>query len=157
MNPAYFLPPVPGVHRREALSIFRFALLQGMSWKRCHALAAAASYGAKWWGFQETVAQWAKCSVRTVQRAMNEAKTLGIICSRRARKGEIQPGQRGYPKCGYAIRTFTAWGLRSVRRIGAVCHRYAQADIHRRMRAAENAREKPDIAAAVAEFRGLVT
>lgn len=155
LNPLYFLPPVPGVHRREALFIFRFALSQGMTWKRAHALAAAASYGEKWWGFQETVADWAKCSVRTVQRAVDEAKTLGILYSRRARKGEVQPGQRGYPKCGYAIRTFTAWGLRSTRRVGAVCARYAQQDMHRRMRAAENRRQKPEIAEALAEFRAM--
>lgn len=155
MNPLYFLPPVPGVHRREALSIFRFALDQGMTWKRAHALAAAASYGEKWYGFQKTVAEWAKCCVRTVQRAVDEAKTLGILHSRRAKKGEILHGMRGYPKCGYAIRTFTAWGLRSRRRIGAVCARYAHSDIHRRMRAAQNKLDKAEIGEALQEFRAL--
>lgn len=157
MNPLHFLPPVPGVHRREALFVFRFALREQMSWKRAHCLAIAASYGAKSWVFQGTVAKWAKCSLRTVQRAMNEAKTLGIIYSRRSRQGEIPPNGRGPLKCGCAIRTFTAWGLRSARRIGGVCARYAQADAMRRMRAAENAREKPLIAEALAEFRALVT
>lgn len=155
MNPRYFLPPVPGVHRREALFVFRFALQEQMSWKRAHCLAVAASFGAQSWVFQGTVAKWVKCSVRTVQRAMNEAKTLGILWSRRSRQGEVPPNARGSLKCGCAIRTFTAWGLRSIRRIGAVCARYAQSDAFRRMRAAENAREKPDIAAAVAEFRAL--
>ena len=155
MNPLHFLPPVPGVHRREALFVFRFALREQMSWKRAHCLAVAASYGQKSWVFQGTVAKWVKCSVRTVQRAFNEAKTLGIIYSRRSRQGEVPPNGRGSLKCGCAIRTFTAWGLRSVRRIGGVCARYAMADAARRMRAAENSREKPDIAAAVAEFRAL--
>ena len=155
MNPAFFLPPVPGVHRREALFVFRFALLQEMSWKRAHCLAVAASYGQKSWVFQGTIAKHVKCSVRTVQRAMNEAKMLGILWSRRSRQGEVPPNARGSLKCGCAIRTFAAWGLRSIRRVGAVCARYALSDAHRRMAAAEKAREKPDIAAAVAEFRGL--
>lgn len=155
MNPRYFLPPVPGVHRREALFVFRYALSQQMTWKRAHCLAVAASYGQKSWVFQGTVAKLVGCSLRTVQRAMNEAKTLGILYSRRSRQGETPPNGRGPLKCGCAIRTFTAWGLRSTRRINAVCARYAQADIQRRMRAAENAREKPEIAAAVAEFRAM--
>lgn len=155
MNPAFFLPPVPGVHRREALFVFRFAIGQGMSFKRAHCLAVAASYGEKSWVFQKTVANWAKCSMRTVQRAMNEAKILGIIYSRRSRQGEVPPNARGSLKCGCAIRTFTAWGLRSTRRIGAVCARYARSDSFRRMRAAENAREKTDIREAVEEFRAL--
>lgn len=155
MNSRLFLPPVPGVHRREAYFVFRFALQEQMSWKRAHALAVAASYGAKSWVFQSNIAKWANCSVRTVQRAINEAKTLGILWSRRSRQGEIPPNGRGPLKCGCAIRTFSAWGLRSVRRIGAVCARYAQADAFRRMRAAENARERPLIAEAIAEMRGL--
>jgi hypothetical protein len=155
LNPAYFLPPVPGVHRREALFVFRFALGQGMSWKRARVLACAASYGEKFWGFQRGLAEFVQCSVRTVQRAMDEAKTLGIIYSRRSRQGEIPPGMARPFKCGFAMRTFSAWGLRSTRRIGAVCARHAHQDMHRRMRAAENRREKPEIAAALAEFRAL--
>jgi hypothetical protein len=155
LNPAYFLPPVPGVHRREALFVFRFALGQGMSWKRARVLSCAASFGEKFWGFQRKLALYVGCSLRTVQRAMNEAKTLGIIYSRRSKQGEIPPGMAKPFKCGFAMRTFTAWGLRSTRRIGAVCARYAMSDAYRRMRAAQNAREKPDIAAAVAEFRAL--
>jgi hypothetical protein len=155
LNPAHFLPPVPGVHRREALAVFRFALYERMSWKRAHALAIAASYGENCWAFQKRIAEWAKCSVRTVQRAMNEAKTLGIIRSRRSRRGEIPQNGRGPLKCGFAMRTFTAWGLRSLRRIRGVCARYAEADAFRRMRAAQNRLEKPEIREAVAEFRAM--
>lgn len=155
MNARLFLPPVPGVHRREAYFVFRFALKEQMSWKRAYCLAVAASYGQKSWVFQGSVAKWVKCSVRTVQRAMNEAKTLGILHSRRSRQGEVPPNGRGPLKCGCAIRTFSAWGLRSARRIGAVCARFAEQDRFRRMRAAENAREKPLIADAIAEFRSL--
>ncbi len=154
MNPAYFLPEVPGVHRREALFVFRYALSEGMSWKRARVLAAAASYGETFWGFQDNLAEFVGCSIRTVQRAFNEAKVLGLLYSRRSRKGELTPTGK-YLKCGFALRTFTTWGLRSARRIRGVCARHAQADVHRRMRGAQNKRDKAEIGEAVAEFRSL--
>ncbi len=135
--------------------MFRFALGQGMSWKRARVLAAAASYGEKFWGFQRGLAEFVECSLRTVQRAFDEAKTLGIIYSRRSKQGEIPPGMARPFKCGFAMRTFSAWGLRSTRRIGAVCARYAHSDMYRRMRAAQNKRDKAEIREAVAELRSL--
>lgn len=125
-----------------------------MSWKRARVLAAAASYGQKVWAFQDNLAAFVGCSIRTVQRAFNEAKVLGLLYSRRSRQGELTPTGK-YLKCGFALRTFTTWGLRSKRRIRAVCARYAQADMHRRMRAAQNKLDKAEIAQAVTEFRGM--
>jgi len=132
--------------------VFRYALEQGMSWLRARVLAAAASYGEKCWAFQDNLAAFVGCSLRTVQRAFDEAKRLGLVTSRRSRQGELTPSGK-YLKCGFALRTFTTWGLRSRRRINATAARFAQSDVYRRMRARQNQLDRAEIAEAVAEFR----
>lgn len=154
LNPRFFLPEVPGVHRREALRVFRYALEQGMSWLRARVLAAAASYGQQCWAFQDNLAEFVGCSLRTVQRAFDEGKRLGLLYSRRSRQGELTPTGK-YLKCGFALRTFTTWGLRSRRRINETAARFARSDMFRRMRAQQNQREKAEIADAVTEFRSM--
>lgn len=152
MNPRLYLPEVPGVHRREAYRLFRYALEQGMSWLRARVLAAAASYGEKCWAFQDNLAAFIGCSLRTVQRAFDEGKRLGLLTSRRSRQGELTPTGK-YLKCGFALRTFTTWHTRSRRRYNQIAARFAQSDLYRRMRGKQNQREKAEIAEAVAEFR----
>ena len=154
MNPALYLPPVPGVHRREAYRLFRFALEQGMSWLRARVLAAGASYGEKFWGFQGKLADFVGCSLRTVQRAFNEAKCLGLLTSRRSRQGELTPTGK-YLKCGFALRTFTTWHARSRRRYGEIAARFALQDVYRRARGEQNKRDRAEIREAVAEFQAL--
>jgi len=152
LNPALYLPPVPGVHRREAYRLFRYALEQGMSWLRARVLAAAASYGEKVWAFQGGLADFVGCSLRTVQRAFDEAKRLGLLTSRRSRQGELTPTGK-YLKCGFALRTFTTWNTRSRRRYNQIAARFALQDVYRRSRAEQNRRDRAEIAEAVAEFR----
>lgn len=154
MNPALYLPPVPGVHRREAYRLFRYAIEQGMSWLRARVLAAAASYGEKFWGFQGGLAQFIGCSLRTVQRAFDEAKRLGLVTSRRSRQGELTPTGK-YLKCGFALRTFTTWQTRSRRRFNAIAARFALQDVYRRARGEQNKRDRAEIAEAVTEFRSM--
>lgn len=154
LNPALYLPPVPGVHRREAYRLFRYALEQGMSWLRARVLAAAASYGEKVWAFQGGLADFVGCSLRTVQRAFDEAKHLGLVTSRRSRQGELTPTGK-YLKCGFALRTFTTWHTRSRRRYNQIAARCALQDVYRRARAEQNKRDRAEIREAVAEFQAL--
>lgn len=123
-----------------------------MSWLRARVLAAAASYGEKFWGFQGGLAQFIGCSLRTVQRAFDEAKRIGLVTSRRSRQGELTPTGK-YLKCGFALRTFTTWHTKSRRRYNQIAARCALQDVYRRSRGEQNKREKAEIREAVAEFR----
>ena len=125
-----------------------------MSWLRARVLAAGASYGEKFWGFQDNLAQFIGCSIRTVQRAFDEAKRLGLVTSRRSRQGELTPTGK-YLKCGFALRTFTTWNTRSRRRYNAIAARCALQDVYRRARGEQNKRDKAEIAEAVTEFRAM--
>lgn len=154
MNPRLFLPEVQGVHRREAYRLFRYALEQGMSWLRARVLASAASLGPTYWGFQRTTAEFIGCSLRTVQRAIDEAKRLGLLTSRRSRRGELTPSGK-YLKCGFALRTFTTWHTRSRRRYNAIAARFALSDVHRRRRGHQNKLDRAEIREAVAQFQAL--
>lgn len=154
MNPQLYLPDVPGVHRREAYRLFRYAIEQGMSWLRARVLAAAASYGEKFWGFQRGLAEFIGCSLRTVQRAFDEGKRIGLVTSRRSRQNEVTPTGK-YLKCGFALRTFTTWHARSRRRYNQIAARFALSDVHRRARGEQNKRDRAEIREAVAEFQAL--
>lgn len=74
-----------------------------------------ASIGPICWKFQSSVAKYLDISVRTVQRAVRQAKSLGVLVSRRLRRGEQPQGARQRITCGGALRRFVSWGLPQAR------------------------------------------
>jgi hypothetical protein len=131
-----------------------------MSWLRAYAIACLASLAENGigWGFQSNVAKFMLGSgatpaqvrgrMRTIQRAVRQAKRLGVLVSRRLRRGERPPGARQPITCGGALRRFIGWGAGKAQAL-ALRARYA---VRWEWREAALKRE---LAAAVAEFRGL--
>lgn len=113
---------LPGPHRGEAERIQRYCVDQGMSWKRAYAVACMASIGPITWMFQASVAKYLNISVRTVQRAVRQAKSLGVLVSRRLRRNEQPQGARSPISCGGALRRFVGWGVTQARALA----RYAR-------------------------------
>lgn len=148
---------LPGPFRSEALAILEHCKDAGMSWKRAYAVACFASMGEICWQFQRSVAHFTGYSVRTVQRAARQAKALGVLVSRRLRRGERPPGARQPITCGGALRRFVAWGKPKAQAM-ALRARYALREVWRR-EAIERQKcsEQAEIAAAMTEFRDLGT
>ena len=117
---------LPGPYRSEALAILEHCKAAGMSWKRAYAVACFASEGRKGmcWKFQSTVARFTGYNMRTIQRAVRQAKGMGVLVSRRLRRGERPPGARQPITCGGALRRFIAWGKPKAQRL-ALRARYA--------------------------------
>lgn len=62
------------------------------------------------WQFRRSLARVVGASVRTVQRAISEAKSLGLIGVARAKKNEIPSGRKGPLDCGWSHRWTIGWG-----------------------------------------------
>ena len=148
---------LPGRYRQEAERIQKHCVSQGMSWKRAWCVACFASIGGVTWMFQATVSKFTGISRRTVQRAVRQAKSLGVLVSRRLRRGELPQGARKPITCGGALRRFVAWGQPQSR----AAARYAQYAVRWLWRleavAKRKAREREEIAAAVTDFRRAPT
>lgn len=152
MNPGLALP---GPFRSEAFAIHAHCLAQGMSPKRAYAIACAASIGRVCWTFQSSLAKFTSYSVRTIQRAMRQARRLGVLISRRLRRGEQPPGARKPISCGGALRRFIGWGSPKSQAL-ALRAKYAVREVWRREAMERRAeRERGELAAAVADFRAL--
>lgn len=148
---------LPGPYRREALAVLEHCKDAGMSWKRAYVIACFASLGQICWQFQSSVAKFTGYSVRTVQRASRQAKTMGVLVSRRLRRGERPPGARQPITCGGALRRFIAWGKPKAQAL-ALRARYALREVWRREAIDQKKqRERGEIAAALTEFRRLGT
>lgn len=150
---------LPGPFRSEAMAILEHCKAAGMSWMRAYAVACLASVAEKGicWKFQSSVAKFTGYSVRTVQRAVRQAKALGVLVSRRLRRGERPPGARQPITCGGALRRFIAWGKPKAQAL-ALRAKYALREVWRR-EALERRKlsERAEIAAALTEFRQLPT
>jgi hypothetical protein len=62
------------------------------------------------WFFRSTIAAAVRCSIRTVQRAITEARSLGLLGVARGKKGETPPGADGPIPCGWSHRWTIGWG-----------------------------------------------
>ena len=109
MNKATAAFTWPGPCPHEAWAMFRRAREAGMSSARAHALGCIASYK-EGWIFRSTIEDHIGASVRTVQRGITQAKNLGLIGVARAKKGEIPPGAKQAPRCGWSHRWVNGWG-----------------------------------------------
>ncbi len=148
---------LPGPYRREALAILEHCNEAGMSWKRSYVIACFASLGQVCWQFQSSVARFTGYCVRTVQRAAAQARRMGVLVSRRLRRGERPPGARQPITCGGALRRFIAWGKPKAQAL-ALRAKYALRELWRRDAIDRNKqRERSEIAAALTEFRRLPT
>ena len=62
------------------------------------------------WVFRSTIAKKIGASVRTVGRAIRQAKDLGLLGTARAKKTEIPPGLDKPLPCGWSHRWIVGWG-----------------------------------------------
>lgn len=148
---------LPGPFRREAMAILEHCKDAGMSWKRAYAIACFASIGQICWQFQSSVHKFTGYSVRTIQRAVRQAKELGVLVSRRLRRGERPPGAHKPITCGGALRRFIAWGKPKAQAL-ALRAKYALRELWRRDALdRKKQHERSEIAAALTEFRRLPT
>ena len=63
------------------------------------------------WAFRRKLADAVGVSVRTVQRAITQAKELGLIDVHRAKENEVPPGAKGPIPCGWSHRWAIARGM----------------------------------------------
>ena len=160
---------LPGPYRREAMAILEHCKEAGMSWLRAYAVACLASEAENGicWKFQSNVARFMlgrdadpkriRGRMRTIQRAVRQARAMGVLTSRRLRRGERPPGARQPITCGGALRRFVAWGKPKAQAL-ALRAKYALRELWRRDAIERNQqRERGEIAAALTEFRQLPT
>jgi hypothetical protein len=63
------------------------------------------------WTFRRNIAAKVGCSVRTVQRALTQARSEGLIGVARAKKTEVPPNwEHGPVTCGWSHRWVIGWG-----------------------------------------------
>jgi hypothetical protein len=100
-----WLGPVPS----EARAIFERARNEGMTTTRALVLGNIGSHR-DCWAFRSKLAAKVGCSVRTVQRAITQAASLGLIGVARAKQNEKPPGVDHVVPCGWSHRWVVGWG-----------------------------------------------
>lgn len=94
----------------EASAAYGRARRAGMSATRALVVGQIASFR-DCWAFRARLARIVGASVRTVQRAISEAKSLGLIGVARAKQGETAPGLERAVPCGWSHRWTIGRGL----------------------------------------------
>jgi hypothetical protein len=103
--PTLWLGPSPN----EARAAYGRARESGMSALRALVVGNIASHR-DCWAFRAKLAQKVGCSVRTVQRAITQATSLGLIGVARAKPNEKPPGVGHVVPCGWSHRWTVGWG-----------------------------------------------
>lgn len=62
------------------------------------------------WAFRSKLARQVGCSVRTVQRAITQARAEGLLGVARAKRGECPPSWPKPVECGWSHRWTVGWG-----------------------------------------------
>lgn len=94
----------------EARAAYQRARNSGLSPLRSLVIGSVASFK-ECWTFRRKLAAHVGCSVRTVQRALTQAKAEGLINTARAKKTDIPPNwQHGPVTCGWSHRWVIGWG-----------------------------------------------
>ena len=93
----------------EARGAYLRARQAGMSAIRALVLGNIASFR-EGWMFRKNLALQVGCSVRTAQRAITQAKELGLLGVARAKPKEIPPGLDGPLPFGWSHRWTIGWG-----------------------------------------------
>jgi hypothetical protein len=124
----------PGPFATEARAAYCRARGEGMSSGRALVLGCLASFKQPWI-FRRTLAGFTGLCVRTVQRAITEAKGLGLLGTARAKPNEVPPGRSLPLPCGWSHRWIVGWGLALERAKEAVARararRIARAGAHK--------------------------
>lgn len=100
----------PGPNAPEARSAYERARLAGLSAARSLVLGCIASFR-DGWAFRRTLAEHTGLSVRTVQRAITQAKWCGLLGVARAKKTEVPTGLDRPLPCGWSHRWTIGWGM----------------------------------------------
>lgn len=110
----------PGPLQREGVEAFRAGIEARMSTARSLVLGVVGSFR-DCWVFQRRIAEICGCSIRTVQRALHQARELALIECHRAKPNETPPGlERGTRiPCGWSHRWIVGRGLSEPLRLAA--------------------------------------
>lgn len=100
-----WLGPVP----TEARAAYDRARSAGLTPTRALVVGTIASFK-DCWAFRSRIAKRIGCSVRTVQRAITQARSEGLIGVARAKKGECPPNWKKPVECGWSHRWTIGWG-----------------------------------------------
>ena len=98
-----------GPNQPEAVAAFRRARRAGMSLARALVVGQIASFR-DCWAFRSKLARLLGVSVRTIQRAISEAKSLGLLKVFRAKPNEKAPELGKVIACGWSHRLTVGWG-----------------------------------------------
>jgi hypothetical protein len=98
-----------GPHVHEAGAAFQRARGRGMTTTRALVVGHIASHR-ECWSFRRRLAERIGCSVRTVQRAITQAVSLGLVGVARAKKTDVPPGLDRPVDCGWSHRWTIGWG-----------------------------------------------
>jgi DNA-binding transcriptional MocR family regulator len=82
----------------------------GLSALRAKVVGQLASFRDAW-AFRRSLAKAVGCSIRTVQRAITEARSEGLVGVARAKKTEVPPGKDRPIPCGWSHRWTIGRGL----------------------------------------------
>ena len=94
----------------EARSAFQRARQAGLSPMRALVIGSVASFK-ECWAFRRKLAAQVGCSIRTVQRALTQAREEGLIGVARAKKTDVPPNWKHGPiACGWSHRWVIGWG-----------------------------------------------
>lgn len=127
-----------GTDYLEADAAFVRAVDAGMTAARALVVANVASFQ-DCWAARRKIMQYARTSLSTVQRALNEAAELGLIGKARAKLGERLPGLPEPQTCGYSHRWTIGRGMAAAAAQAAI----AAARVAQIVKRAFNAPSKP--------------
>lgn len=127
-----------GTDYLEADAAFVRAVDAGMTAARALVVANVASFR-DCWAARRKIMLYARTSLSTVQRALNQAAELGLIGKARAKLGERLPGLPEPQTCGYSHRWTIGRGMAA----GAAMAAIAAARVAKIVNRAFNAPKKP--------------
>jgi hypothetical protein len=98
-----------GAYVNEARAAYERARAVGLTSTRALVIGTIASFK-DCWAFRAKIAAKVGCSVRTVQRAITQAREEGLIGVARAKRGECPPNWAKPVECGWSHRWTVGWG-----------------------------------------------
>ena len=126
-NPEHQLAPRRwiGPLSAQADEAFRRARMHGLSYARACVVGQIASFK-DGWAFRQTLAGAVGVCVRTVQRAITQAKEAGMMRTARSKPGERAPGVQGPLPCGFSHRWLLAPAQEAVAAASHLARRVAR-------------------------------
>lgn len=112
-------PTYLGPDAHEARAAEQRARQAGMSLLRARVVGQIASFKDGWL-FRRRLAEIVGCSIRSVQRAITQAREEGILGVARAKQGEKPVGAAGTFACGFSHRWVIGRGLAAAAALAAV-------------------------------------